>query len=82
MSAYILLLPLAVNSKSEGKVDSLPPLGLEPASATFGTLAHLSDCSATFPLNVSVCTLIKSSKIRVFLFLHHALITNAQEIYW
>jgi hypothetical protein len=38
------LLPLAVNSKSQPKVDSLPPLGLD--SATFGILAHLSDCSA------------------------------------
>jgi hypothetical protein len=34
------LLPLAVNGKSEGKVDSLPLLGLEPA--TFGTQARLS----------------------------------------
>jgi hypothetical protein len=43
MGAHILL-PLAVNSKSERKVDSLPRLGLEPL--TFGTLAHLSDRSA------------------------------------
>jgi hypothetical protein len=39
MGAHILL-PLATNSKSEQKVDSLAPLGLEPA--TFGTQAHLS----------------------------------------
>jgi hypothetical protein len=38
------LLPLTVNSKSEWKVDSLPPLGLEPA--TFGTHTHLSGRSA------------------------------------
>jgi hypothetical protein len=38
-------LSLTVNSKSKRKADSLPPLGLEPA--TLGTLAHLSDCSAT-----------------------------------
>jgi hypothetical protein len=45
MSTQLLvLLPLAVNSKSEWKVGSLPPLGLEPA--TFGTQAHLSDRSA------------------------------------
>jgi hypothetical protein len=39
-----ILLPLAVNSKSERKVDSLPPLGFEPA--TFSMLAHLSNRSA------------------------------------
>jgi hypothetical protein len=43
MSAHVLL-PLAVNSKSEQKVDLLPPLTFKPA--TFGTLAHLSDHSA------------------------------------
>jgi hypothetical protein len=43
MSTHVLL-PLAVNSKSERKVDSLPPLGFEPV--TFGTLAHFSDRSA------------------------------------
>jgi hypothetical protein len=43
MSAHVLL-PLAVNSKSERKVDSLPPLGLEPV--TLGTVAHLSNRSA------------------------------------
>jgi hypothetical protein len=35
MGAYVQL-PLAVNNKSERKVDSLPLLGLKPA--TFGTL--------------------------------------------
>jgi hypothetical protein len=39
-----LLLPLSVNSKSERKVSSLPPLGFEPV--IFGMLAHLSDHSA------------------------------------
>jgi hypothetical protein len=43
MGAHVLL-PLAVNIKSEGKVDSLPLLGLEPG--TYGTQAHLSDRSA------------------------------------
>jgi hypothetical protein len=43
MSAHILLY-LAVNSKSERKVDSLPLRGLQ--RATFGTQAHLSDRSA------------------------------------
>jgi hypothetical protein len=38
MSAHVLP-PLAVNSKSERNVNSLPPLGFEPA--IFGTLAHL-----------------------------------------
>jgi hypothetical protein len=38
------LLPLTVKSKSERKVDSLPQLGLKPA--TFGMQAHLSDPSA------------------------------------
>jgi hypothetical protein len=39
-----ILLPLAVSGKSERKVDSLPPVGLE--YATFRMLAHLSDHSA------------------------------------
>jgi hypothetical protein len=39
MSTHILL-PLTVNSKSEQKVESLPPLKFKPA--TFGALAHLS----------------------------------------
>jgi hypothetical protein len=43
MSALVLL-PLAVNSKSERKFNSLPPLGFEPV--IFGMLAHLSDHSA------------------------------------
>jgi hypothetical protein len=43
MSAHVLP-PLAVNSKSERKVNSLPPLGFEPV--IFGMLAHLSDHSA------------------------------------
>jgi hypothetical protein len=43
MSAHVLL-SLAVNSKSERKVASLPTLGFEPA--TFGTQTHLSDRSA------------------------------------
>jgi hypothetical protein len=41
MYCYVLL---ALNSKLEQTVDSLPPLGFE--QATFGTLAHLSDRSA------------------------------------
>jgi hypothetical protein len=45
MGAHILL-PLAVNSKSKRKVDSLLPLGLEPA--TFGTQAHYSVRSVKF----------------------------------
>jgi hypothetical protein len=40
MGAHVLL-PLAVNNKSEQKGDSLPLLGLEPA--TFSVQAHLSD---------------------------------------
>jgi hypothetical protein len=43
MGAHILL-PLAVNSKSEQRADSLSPLGFKPA--TFRMLAHLSDHSA------------------------------------
>jgi hypothetical protein len=43
MSAHVLQ-PLIVNTKSERKVDSLPPLGLEPV--IFSTPAHLSDRSA------------------------------------
>jgi hypothetical protein len=38
-----VLQPLTVNSKSEQKDDSLPPLRFE--SATFGKLAHLLDHS-------------------------------------
>jgi hypothetical protein len=41
-----VLPPLAVNSKSEQKVNSLPPLGFEPE--IFGMLALLSDHSAKF----------------------------------
>jgi hypothetical protein len=43
MSAHVLP-PLAVNSKSERKVNSLPPLEFEPV--IFRMLAHLSDHSA------------------------------------
>jgi hypothetical protein len=43
MSAHVLP-PLAVNSKSEWKVNSLQLLGFEPVN--FGMLAHLSDHSA------------------------------------
>jgi hypothetical protein len=43
MSPHVLV-PLAVNSKSERKVTSLPPLGFKPV--IFGMLAHLSDRSA------------------------------------
>jgi hypothetical protein len=47
MGAHVhVLLPLAVNSKSERKVDSLLPLEFEPV--TFGMLAYLSDRSAKF----------------------------------
>jgi hypothetical protein len=42
MSAHVLP-PLAVNSKSERKINSLPPLGFEPV--IFGMLAHLSNHS-------------------------------------
>jgi hypothetical protein len=42
MSAHVLL-PLAVNSKSERKVNSLPPLRFEPV--IFEILAHLSNHS-------------------------------------
>jgi hypothetical protein len=38
-----VLPPLAVNSKSERKVDSMPSIA---GTQTFGTLAHLSDRSA------------------------------------
>jgi hypothetical protein len=51
MGAHILL-HLAVNSKSELKVDSLPPLGLD--LVTFGTLEHLSDHSAPTPLSLAL----------------------------
>jgi hypothetical protein len=43
MGAHVLL-PLAVKSKSERKVDSLPLLGFEPV--TFRMIAHFSDHSA------------------------------------
>jgi hypothetical protein len=43
MSAHILP-PLAVNNKSERKVNSLPPLGFE--LVIFGMLAYLSNHSA------------------------------------
>jgi hypothetical protein len=43
MSAHVLP-PLAVNSKSERKIISLPPLEFEPV--IFGMPAHLSDHSA------------------------------------
>jgi hypothetical protein len=57
MSAHVLL-PLAVNSKSERKVYSLPPLGFEPV--IFGMLAHLSDHSAkSYPLEVDIILEIK-----------------------
>jgi hypothetical protein len=49
MGAYVLL-PLAVNSKSERKVNSLPSLGFEPV--IFGMLAHLSDNFSQSHLNV------------------------------
>jgi hypothetical protein len=45
MSAQVLL-PLAVNSKSELKVNSLPPLGFEPA--IYGMLAHLNKKKKNF----------------------------------
>jgi hypothetical protein len=48
-----VLLPLAVNSKSEQKVDSLPLLGLKPM--TFGTQGHLSDRSAKSHRHFTVC---------------------------
>jgi hypothetical protein len=43
MSAHVLP-PLAVNNKSERKINSMPPLGFEPV--TIGMLVHLSDHSA------------------------------------
>jgi hypothetical protein len=43
MTAHVLP-PLAVNSKSEQKVNLLPSLGFEPVN--FEMLAHLSDHSA------------------------------------
>jgi hypothetical protein len=50
MSAHVLP-PLAVNSKSERKISSLPLLGFEPVVS--GMLAHLSDHSAkSHPLPV------------------------------
>jgi hypothetical protein len=53
MSAHVLP-PLAVNSKSERKVNSLPLLGFEPV--IFGMLAHLSDHSAKSQLLYFVVT--------------------------
>jgi hypothetical protein len=50
MGAHILP-PLAVNSISAQKVDSLPLLGLEPA--TFGMQAQLSDRSLKSHLHTS-----------------------------
>jgi hypothetical protein len=44
-----ILLHLAVSSKSERKVDSLPPLGLDPT--TFGTLADCSSRTAKLALD-------------------------------
>jgi hypothetical protein len=49
MSAHVLP-PLAVNSKSKRKVNSLSPLGFEPV--TFGMLVHLSDHSAKSHLRI------------------------------
>jgi hypothetical protein len=49
MSAHILAI-LAVDRKSEWKVNSLPPLGFEPV--IFGMLAHLSDHSAKSHLTI------------------------------
>jgi hypothetical protein len=43
MSAHVLA-PVAVNSISERKVNSLPPLGFDPV--IFGMLAHLFNHSA------------------------------------
>jgi hypothetical protein len=53
MSAHVLP-PLAVKSKSERKVNLLPPLGFEPV--TFGMLTHLSDNSAkSHPITILIC---------------------------
>jgi hypothetical protein len=53
-----MLPPLAVNSKSEREVNSLPPLGFQPV--IIGMLAHLSNNSAkSHPdnlHNISACT--------------------------
>jgi hypothetical protein len=51
MSAHVLP-PLAVNSKSEQKVNSLPPLRFEPV--IFGMLEHLSNHSAKSHPNIMV----------------------------
>jgi hypothetical protein len=81
MSAHVLP-PLAVNSKSERKVDSLPPLGFE--LVIIGMLAHLSHHSTkshqteTLHSNlslgksyVSICY-IKTEKITVLSSLNHS----------
>jgi hypothetical protein len=52
MGAHVLL-QLTVNSKAERKVDSLPPMGFEPA--TPGTVAHLSDRSAKYLAHPKCC---------------------------
>jgi hypothetical protein len=62
MSAHVLP-PLAVNSKSEQKVKSLPPLGFE--SAIFGMLAHLSNHSAkSYPLPRRAILAVSGRKCR------------------
>jgi hypothetical protein len=51
ISAHVLI-PLAVNSKSERKVNSLQPLEIKPAN--FGMLVHLSDNLAnSHPIKLS-----------------------------
>jgi hypothetical protein len=57
-------LPLPVKSKSEQKVDSLPPLGLEPV--TFGTQVHLSDRSAKTTLLAYLYFPTGSSRCKFF----------------
>jgi hypothetical protein len=65
MSAHVLP-PLAVNSKSEQKVNSLPPLRFEPV--IFGMLAHLSTHSAKshplwFVIRIKFSTMLVVLKI-------------------
>jgi hypothetical protein len=60
MGAHVLP-PLAVNSKSERKVNSLPQLGFEPV--IFGMLAHLSNHSAISPTPKCATVYLKKDSI-------------------
>jgi hypothetical protein len=72
MGAHVQL-PLAVNSKSEQKVDSLPLLGLKPA--TLDPQAHLSDRSANSHPQIDKRTIWVGKFVGLFVNYHHCLTT-------